>query len=303
MVFGLSLVSIYESYLRYCCSSAGLSSQTIQLDDETTMHFWGPKLGPNHVSKPSLILLHGFGPSGIWQWRHQATFFASYYNVFVPDLVFFGQSTTKSKERSEVFQALCIAKMMEKIGVNKYDVVGTSYGGFVAYRMGNLWGERVGKVVIASSVVNMTKGDNEGLIKRAQGVENIEELLLPSTSEQMRTLLGLSVFKQRSYTPDFLLKDIIDTLYRENRREKMELLKGLTIGHNDIPTVTPLPQEVLIVWGESDQIFQLEKATELQKLLGEHAKLEIMKDTSHLPQIENAGQFNNIVKGFLCPNQ
>lgn len=97
--------------------AAGLSSQTVDIDADTTVHFWGPlKAAP---SKSNLVLIHGFGPESLWQWRHQITFFAPHFNVFVPDLVFFGGSYTKSSERSEIFQARCIAKLLEKLGISR----------------------------------------------------------------------------------------------------------------------------------------------------------------------------------------
>ncbi|KAI3454185.1 hypothetical protein Pfo_010848 [Paulownia fortunei] len=257
-----------------------------------------PLMGsPVATSKPPLVLIHGFGPHGVWQWRRQISFFAREFDVYVPDLVFFGDSFTKSPDRSEVFQAASIAKLLEKLGIRRYSVVGTSYGGFVAYRMAAMWPERVEKVVIASSGVNMRRSDNLDLLKRAK-MEKIDDLMLPSTAGQLRTLIGLSVFR-RPYMPDFFLNDFINKLYCENRKEKLELLKGLALGQDDTATISPLSQEVLIVWGEHDKIFLLEKAMELKKLLGEKARLQVMKKTSHVPQLEDAGQFNNIVKNFL----
>jgi pimeloyl-ACP methyl ester carboxylesterase len=35
------------------------------------------------------------------------------------------------------------------------------------------------------------------------------------------------------------------------------------------------------------------------RLIGKNVKLEIVKDTSHVPQIENAAEFNKIIKNFL----
>ncbi|KAL3500866.1 hypothetical protein ACH5RR_039959 [Cinchona calisaya] len=294
----LSIISLYGSFLHRSISTAGLSSQTINIDDLTTMHFWGPNPKTFSPSKPSLILIHGFGPAGGWQWRRQIIYFSRKFNLYVPDLVFFGDSTTQSIERSEVFQAVCVGKLMQKIGVRKYSVVGTSYGGFVAYHVASAWPERVEKVVIASSGVNLRRKDNEELLKRAN-LEKIEELMLPATAAQLRKLMSLSVF-WRPYIPDFFLNDFLQKLYTENRKEKMELLKGLTLGRDDNVNITPLKQEVLIVWGGHDQIFLLEKAYELKKFLGEKAKLEIVKNSSHLPQLEQAGQFNYVVKKFLC---
>ncbi|XP_016434834.1 uncharacterized protein LOC107761167 [Nicotiana tabacum] len=298
----LSPVALYGGFLRRCLTGAGLISQSMQIDDETTIYFWGPKpiITPSSKpQKPSLILIHGFGPHGVWQWRPQITFFSNDFNIYIPNLVFFGRSTTKSSDRSEVFQATCVIKLLEKIGVEKCSVIGTSYGGFVAYHMATMWPEKVEKVTIASSGVNMKKKDNGELLKRAK-VEKIEDLLLPATASQLRTLITLSTHRRPPYLPDFLFSDFINKLYVENRKEKLELLKGLTLGRDDTVDIAPLQQEVLIVWGEHDQIFLLEKATELKEFLGEKARLEIIKNASHVPQLEQGGKFNKIVKNFLC---
>ncbi|KAK2645027.1 hypothetical protein Ddye_020222 [Dipteronia dyeriana] len=297
----LSLVSLYSYYLRRCFTAAGLFSHTLKITDETTLHYWGPKshLVETNPKKPTLVLIHGFGPAAMWQWRKQVQFFSPHFHVYVPDLVFFGDSATESGERSEVFQASSVLKLLENIGVKKFSVVGTSYGGFVAYHMARMLPEKVEKVVIASSGVNMKRSDNEELVRRAR-LESIEHLMLPESASQLRALTGLAVYKKLDIVPDFFLKDVVSQLYRENRKEKMELLKGMTLGQDDQVNLTPLQQDVLIVWGTQDQIFPLTMATELKGLLGEKTRLEVIEKTSHVPQIENPARFNNIVKNFLC---
>ncbi|CAI9755757.1 unnamed protein product [Fraxinus pennsylvanica] len=158
----LSLVSLSDSYLCRCLATVGLSSQTIDRPDDTSMHFWG------------------FGPYGIWQWRPQIVFFSSEFDLYVPDLLFFGESYAKSSDRSEVFQAVCVTKLLEKLRIQKYYVIGTSYGGLVAYHMAAR-PKRVEKVVIASSWVNFRWTDNDELLKRAK-FEKIEELMLLATA-------------------------------------------------------------------------------------------------------------------------
>ncbi|KAG6388071.1 hypothetical protein SASPL_153268 [Salvia splendens] len=290
-----SVISLVGGFLRRSITAAGLSSQTADIDGDTTIHYWGP---PAPTAKPKLVLVHGFGPASIWQWRHQAAFFAKEYDLYIPDLVFFGESYTRSPARSEVFQATCLVRLMENLGVTRYSVVGTSYGGFVAYQMAEMWPERVEKVVIASSAVNMRRSDNGRLLKQA-GVDKIEDLLLPVTAGQLRSSIRFVVSRAPPYVPDFVLNDYIDKLYSENRREKLELLKELNIGKNETVTLSPLSQEVLLVWGENDHIFLLERGEELKKLLGEKAKLQVIKKGSHIPQLEHPTQFNNIVKNFL----
>ncbi|KAL9399988.1 hypothetical protein Peur_008949 [Populus x canadensis] len=293
----LSLASLYSFYLRHCFTSSGLSQKSINVGDETTIHYWAPtQLGQ---PKPNLVFIHGFGPVSLWQWRQQVQFFAPDFNLYVPDLIFFGDSTTKSSERSEIFQAESVAKLLETLGVEKYSLVGTSYGGFVSYHIARMFPERVEKVVVASSGVNMRKKNNEELVKKAK-LEKIDDLMLPQKPSDLRALLGVAVSKRSLLMiPDFFLNDLINKLFAENRNKKMELLSGLTIGHDDAVNISPLQQDVLLVWGDKDQVFPLEMAKDLQGLIGKNVKLEIVKDTSHVPQIENAAEFNKIIKNFL----
>ncbi|KAF8098339.1 hypothetical protein N665_0268s0009 [Sinapis alba] len=301
----LSPTRFLEGYLRRCLTAAGLTSQTLSIDSETTIHFWGPPpLDHRTDDKPVMLLLHGFGPSSMWQWRRQIQAFSpSAFRLYCPDLVFFGDSTTSSTKRSEVFQAECMEKLMEKIGIEKFNVVGTSYGGFVAYHMAKTWPQKVEKVVIASSGINMRKCDSESLLQRSN-CECIEKVMLPSTATELRTLMGLASSSRivRMF-PDALWNDVISNLYQKNRKEKVELLKGVTLGRDEKLNIDPLSQEVLIIWGDKDQIFPVKMAYELKEILGDKTKLEIIKNTSHVPQIECAQEFNNIVLKFLKGSQ
>ncbi|VVB10575.1 unnamed protein product [Arabis nemorensis] len=302
----LSPTRLLEGYLRRCLTAAGLTTQSLAVDSDTTIHFWGPPPLNNRMDdeRPVMLLLHGFGPSAMWQWRRQIQAFSlTIFRLYCPDLVFFGDSTTSSTNRSEVFQAECMSKLMEKIGIEKFNVVGTSYGGFVAYHMAKMWPEKVEKVVIASSGINMRKCDSESLLQRSN-CECIEKVMLPSTATELRTLMGLaSSWRLVHMFPDALWNDVISNLYQKNRKEKIELLKGVTLGREEKLNIDPLSQEVLIVWGDKDQIFPVKMAYELKEIIGDKTKLEIIENTSHVPQIECAQEFNNIVLRFLNGSQ
>ncbi|KAL0739359.1 hypothetical protein Bca4012_015569 [Brassica carinata] len=269
----LSPTRLLEGYLRRCLTAAGLTSQTLSIDSETTIHFWGPPpLDHRTDDRPVMLLLHGFGPSSMWQWRRQIQAFSpSAFWLYCPDLVFFGDSTSSSTKRSEVFQAECMEKLMEKIGIEKFNVVGTSYGGFVAYHMAKKWPQKVEKVVIASSGINMRMCDSESLLQRSN-CECIEKVMLPSTATELRTLMGLASSSR-------IVRMFPDALW------------------NDVIT------EVLIIWGDKDQIFPVKMAYELkelvQEILGDKTELEIIENTSHVPQTECAHEFNNIMHKFV----
>ncbi|KAL0290076.1 UNVERIFIED_CONTAM: hypothetical protein Sangu_2589900 [Sesamum angustifolium] len=97
----------------YKCSfsTAGLKSTTTDLGDGTVIHCWGPKT--HKPSKPTLLLIHGIGANAMWQWNDFVSPLSSKFNVYVPDLLFFGESYTTRPERSENFQAQCVMRAME----------------------------------------------------------------------------------------------------------------------------------------------------------------------------------------------
>ncbi|PIA27588.1 hypothetical protein AQUCO_07600037v1 [Aquilegia coerulea] len=297
-----SLTSFFESYLRRTFSSSGLLPQTIEIDSQTTVSFWGPNPTFHSIEKPNLVLLHGFGPRSVWQWGPQVKILASHFNLYVPDLIFFGNSTTKSKERSTVFQAVSIGKLLEKLEVKNFSVMGTSYGGFVAYHMARLFKDRIEKVIIASSALNKKASDHQVLLEKAN-VKKAEDIMLPKNPNQLRNLMRLAAFHQPPYLPDFLLNDFIKFAFIENLEEKKQLMMEFDFGDDVHLQISPLQQEVLIVWGESDKIFPFKKALEHKELLGEKARLEVIKNTSHMPHGEDSKKFNDIVMRFLSGPQ
>ncbi|ESW08889.1 hypothetical protein PHAVU_009G083100 [Phaseolus vulgaris] len=297
MPSSFNFVWMYSRYIRRCFTGAGLWSQALALDDQTTMHFWGPRNRTPH--KPSLVLIHGFGPVATWQWRRQVRSLAPHFNVYIPDLIFFGGSSTTSTERSEVFQAKSVGKLLDKLEVVKLHVVGTSYGGLVAYNLAKMLGEgRVMKVVIASSGVNMTASSNQAIVRTSQ-LDSIEDLMLPSSPHHLRKLMSLSIYKPPHIVPDFVLNAFIHELYGDNKEKKLEILKGITVGREETSNVSPLQQEVLLLWGEQDRIFPVQLAHELREVIAKDVKLELIKDAAHVPQMEKPEEFNGIIISFL----
>eukprot|EP00250_Pteridium_aquilinum_P005655 c15720_g1_i1 orf=305-1057(-) len=239
----MSVVRWRDRHQIHTFRSCGLEQRTLQVDPETTIACWcTPPEAQDQESKPALLLIHGFGGSSTWQWNKQVKPLYKDFRLFLPDLIFFGKSSTVSHHRSEIFQAQMIAMAMEAMGVHKYSVVGVSYGGFVAFRLAHLFPERVEKVVFACSGICITPKDIEDLLSRAQ-VDHVCELLLPSSPAALRKLMRLSILKPATFLPSFILQDVIQNLYAENREERGELLDGVILGRQNeepLPTLSQL---------------------------------------------------------------
>ncbi|MBA0589305.1 hypothetical protein Gorai_018060, partial [Gossypium raimondii] len=208
MVKCFSFTATRDSCFRCSFSRAGLRSSTTDLGDGTVMHVWIPKL---HVqSKPTLVLIHGFGANAMWQWNDFISPLISRFNVYVPDLLFFGESYTTGPERSEQFQAECVVRVMEAHGVvSGMNVVGISYGGFVGYRMAAQFKERIEKVVLCCTGVCLEEKDMEEGMFKVKSVDEAVSILLPQTSDKMRELMKLSFSKPTQRVPSCFLNDFI----------------------------------------------------------------------------------------------
>lgn len=295
-VFRLSifvfLVDVMLSlYYRFC----GLASCTLEVDDQTSMHFWVP-LQPKS-NKPNLIIIHGYGSDSKWQMSRQVGPLAKLFNLYSPDLLFFGKSYTSRPDRSEAFQAKCVAEGMKKLGVMKYSVFGISYGGFVTYRMAEMNPEAVEKVVIASSGIGCTEEQKMEQVRKVG--KHVADLLLPEKAEDLRLLVRMAFSKRDPFkwVPDWVLEQLLWALGQSNRKEKKELVECLlTQGGCPLPNIT---MDTLLLWGDKDKVFPLTFAHQLQRQLGPKAKLQILKNTGHASNLESAAQVNESIKSFV----
>ncbi|KAF5745556.1 hypothetical protein HS088_TW07G01148 [Tripterygium wilfordii] len=283
---------ILSLYFWFC----GLCPCTVDLDDHTTIHFWTPR--HRRLDKPDLVMIHGFGGTSRWQFSTQVASLSQHFNLYVPDLLFFGKSHTAKSDRSDKFQAECIMEGLKKLGLDRFAVYGISYGGYVAYQMAEKHPEVVDKVVLASTGVGCS--DDQKMKELNKFGRNVLDILVPDNPDDLRLLVKFSTFKFNplKWTPNFFVSRFVDGIYRTHRKEKLELLEDLMERTEDSrPCI--LTQETLLIWGDKDQVFPLYMGYQLQRRLGSKSRLEIIKDTGHASNIESAGTLNRLIKSFV----
>lgn len=88
--------------------------------------------------------------------------------------------------------------------------MGTSYGGFVAYRMAHMYPNSVNKLVLSSSAVNMTAEADAAMVRRFK-TKDVTEILQPCDVEGVRRASVLAFHWQPPFTiPAFICNDILD---------------------------------------------------------------------------------------------
>ncbi|CAL9121244.1 unnamed protein product [Musa textilis] len=327
-------VEAQEPILHWLVRGAGLRQQTIEIEPGTVISMWVPKekvmaaekkatnkeVVPDLSSdgscdeeedkrkkkkkkqrgkekeKPAVVLVHGFAAEGIVTWQFQFGVLVSQYEVYIPDLFFFGGSTTAAADRSPAFQAECLAAALDKLSVRRCTAVGFSYGGMVAFKMAELRPDLVRSLVVSGSVFAMTDSISRATLDQL-GFASSSELLMPESIKGLKALLSVSMHK-KLWFPDFLYKDYLEVMF-SNRKERAELLEGLVISNKDAK-VPPLDQRILLLWGENDNIFNLELAKDMKEQLGEKTTLQSIKKAGHLLHVERPCAYNRHLKKFLA---
>jgi pimeloyl-ACP methyl ester carboxylesterase len=243
----VNFIEAQKPLLSRLMKMAGLRPIEVELEPGTTMHVWAPKhhvgkkgttispLEPTAAaadadakkkkktttkkrspeSRPNVVLIHGFAAEGNVTWQFNFGVLVSRYNLYIPDLMFFGKSTTSSADRSPDFQAACVAGALARLGVAHCDVVGFSYGGMVAFKLAEARPDLVRSLCVSGSVVAMTDAVNRETMERL-GAGSSAELLMPDTLKGLKALLSVSMYK-KMWFPDRFYKDYLKVILHFSR--------------------------------------------------------------------------------------
>jgi len=257
------------------------------------MHTWVGGSGP------PLLLLHGFGGTAIWQWHLQVPALMKHHRVFMPDLLFFGDSTSEKPDRSLEFHAETMTQFMDHFEVPSFHLMGLSYGGFVSLKIAGMWPARVDKLILVDCPGSlMDQEDHQQILERFQ-VKDVREIFIPKRPRDVRRLIKIA-WKKPPYVPRFVLRDVLRTLYRNQIPEKRELLDYL-LSYMDERKEPPteIPHDTLVLWGEDDLVFPVALGLRLKNHIGDNAQMRVIEGCAHAPNQEKKKIFNQHVLGFL----
>jgi len=275
-------------------AKAGLQKQTIQVPNGS-LGIW---VGDGPADRP-LVLLQGFGGTATWQWHRQVRTLAKRYRLYLPNLLYFGDSQSTQADYSVEHQADTVRQVMDQLGVDTFDLGGLSYGGLVALKFAVDYGERVKKLVITSSPGPvMTHQDLDQALARLQAA-HIEELFLPDGPEAVHRLIKLA-WHRPPWTPRFALLDAHPQLFTTQVEAKRHLLRHLMdrIGNAEI-MARNITHETLLLWGAHDPVFPVDIGRRLSAHLGTTASLRVIDSAAHCPNLERPKEWNDTVLAFL----
>jgi pimeloyl-ACP methyl ester carboxylesterase len=282
-----------EQWIRWQMRRAKLEAEVVTLP-LGQMHVW---VGP--PGKPALLLLHGFGSDAKWQWHPQVVALSRHFRLFVPDLLYFGQSVGHGDDFSLECQVQTCLDLLDRYGVERAHAVGISFGGLVACEMASSHPERVERVVLSnSSGPEYLREDHQATLDHF-GVSDMNELLLPQHPEEIRRLLSVA-WHRPPPVPHFALVEAYQQMFTTHREEKAETMRQL-VARIEAPEWEgrAIDKDVLLLWGEHDRVFTVPVAKRLRARAGARARLHVIANAAHSPNQERGREYNRVLLRFL----
>jgi len=252
------------------------------------------------AAHPTLILIHGYTAS-TYVWQTVAPMLADEnFHVVAVDLLGFGFSEKPAWfEYSIVSQARMIERFMDRIGIGRAILVGSSYGGAVASTVALDYRERVEKLVLVDAVCNDEAKQN--VLLRLVSMRGVGEILSPFLIDSRRFL---RLRMRRTIAPvnhHLITKERIEAVHRPLRAKNAHhsvLASARNWNANRIEDDAYLiNQPTLIIWGEDDNVIPVRNGEKLYDSIL-NSRLVVLKDCGHIPQEEKPERFVELVVGF-----
>jgi pimeloyl-ACP methyl ester carboxylesterase len=249
---------------------------------------------------PPLILIHGYTAS-VYVWKTAAPLLArAGFRVIAVDLVGFGY-TEKPRwfEYSITAQTRMMERFMDRVGIGRAVVVGSSYGGAVAATLALDYPERVEKLVLVSPVINDDLQSHP--ILKLASIPGVGEVITPFLSDSrifMRYRMnGTFARSNRHMVTEERIDAIRRPLFAADGHHSL-LATSRNWNANRIEHDAHLiNQPTLIIWGEDDSVIPFTDGNKLHDAIL-HSRLVILKNCGHVPHEEHSELFCEIVSEF-----
>ena len=245
-----------------------------------------------------LILIPGFA-CGAWTWFAQVEELSKDFEVITFDPRGIGQSVIENPADAanlsiETFAA-DVVQILDDLKIEKANILGASFGGFVAQEFALKFPERLSRLILACTTAggaNHVKPDLEILRAFAPDPslpvgERIRKLIYPAFTDEFNVEQAATVeqvCRLRETNP------VAEAVYFA------QLQTAFTFDSEN--RLAEIQAETLVIGGEKDRVVPVENSVNLAQKLP-HAALKIIENGSHMLFVENAFEFNEIVSQFV----
>lgn len=252
------------------------------------------------AADPLIILIHGYTAS-VYVWKTVAPMLADAgFHVIAVDLIGFGYSEKPSWfDYSIQAQARMIQRFMDRRGIGRAVLAGSSYGGAVAATVTLDSPERVEKLVLVDAVINDDLKSHPVL--KLASLPGLGEVITPFLSDSrmfMRHRMHGTLAKANHHMiTDERIENIRRPLFAADAHHSLLATSRNWSANHIQRDANQINQPTLIIWGEEDTVIPVKNGYTLHKEIL-NSRFVILKDCGHVPQEEKADIFVDLVTEF-----
>lgn len=230
-----------------------------------------------------LVLLHGF-PLDHHLWDEVSSLLEDTFDLILPDLRGFGESTTLDTPYTMDDYASDIAGLLDQLGIQKAAVAGHSMGGYVALAFARLYPERVSGLALVSSQVLADPPDRKA--GRYKSAADVAEKGIGGVVEAMTS----------KFTSDPRLQNLARAMMEKQQPAAyIGALKAMAERIDSTPLLSTFKFPVVIIHGDADALIPIDRAREVKAGVP-HSHYVELKDAGHVPMLEAAKETAEALK-------
>lgn len=221
-----------------------------------------------------VVLLHGLSGSSRW-WRRNAPALAARHRVLIPDVIGFGRTRAVGRIPSIAEVAAILREWSERLGLERFALVGHSMGGEIAIHLAARHPQHVERLALVAAA-------------------GLPRALTPAHLLRFATELA----PPRSWgDPRFLPVIVGDALYAGPR----SIVRALgNILRDDVrPLLPAIAVPTLLVWGRHDALVPLADGQAMRAAIPA-ARLAVLAGAAHNPMVDEPDAFNELLLRFLA---
>jgi pimeloyl-ACP methyl ester carboxylesterase len=244
---------------------------------------------------PALLLLHGFG-SSLQAWDDWSLKLEQKYRVIRLDLPGFGLTgASPANDYSEEKDLAILTHFADKLGLEKFSVMGHSMGGKMAWSLAASQPERVQALVLMAPDGFPETKDIGTKPYEVPAIMGLIKYVLP------KYLVRKSIepaFTEADALNDALVNRYFDMLRAPGVRGAILERSNQTIYTDPVPRLKAIKAPTLLIWGEQDQMIPSTNAQSYANILSNSTTVLVPK-LGHLLQEEQPEKGLAAVMQFL----
>lgn len=237
---------------------------------------------------PPLVLVHGY-LGGSAQWQAEIDQFSDRFEVIAPDLPGFGAAADRPGCRRIGDLAQAVIDLLDRLGIDRFTLLGHSMGGMIAQDIAARAGDRVEKLILYGTGPLGLMPDRFEPIRLSR--ERLDRDGVAATANR----IGATWFHKGESAPGFPL--VAEIGAQANHAASLAALDAMADwdGRDALPT---LDMPTLVVWGHHDRSYRWPQVETLWKGLP-NATLSVIPGASHAAHLEKPRLFHAVLDDFL----